>query len=76
MAPAAMMAVAPSHFFRLEAIDFIARRDGGMGIRIGGQLAVAGERLAAQRRGLRAGGKCRSRLRQIQTRVSESAGVP
>jgi hypothetical protein len=46
---------APTDFLRLQAIDFIARRDGGMGIRIGGKLSVSGQRLRHQGRGLRAG---------------------
>jgi hypothetical protein len=53
-APAAMTAAAPAHFFRREAIDLLARRDGGLGIRIDGQFAVIGERRRHQRRGLRA----------------------
>ena len=53
-APAAMTAAAPAHFFRREAIDLLARRDGGLGIRIDGQFGVVGERRRHQRRGLRA----------------------
>jgi hypothetical protein len=49
-----MTAAAPAHFFRREAIDLLARRDGGLGIRIDGQFGVVGERRRHQRRGLRA----------------------
>jgi hypothetical protein len=47
-------ATAPTHFFRSKAIDLIARCDGGLRIRIGGQFGVVGERRRHQRRGLRA----------------------
>src|SRR4030095_16470320 len=53
-APAAMTAAAPAHFFRREAIDLLARRDGGVGIRIDREVAVLSERRRHQRRGLRA----------------------
>jgi hypothetical protein len=57
-----MTAAAPAHFFRREAIDFIARCHGRLGIRIGGELAVINERSRHQRRGLRGGGeRCASR---------------
>ena len=49
-----MTAAAPAHFFRREAIDLLARRDGGLGIRIDGQSGVIRERRRHQRRGLRA----------------------
>ena len=52
-APAAMTAAAPAHFLRREAIDLLARRDGGLDIGIDGQFGV-GERRRHQRRGLRA----------------------
>jgi hypothetical protein len=52
--PTAMTAVAPAHFFRREAIDFITGGYGGMGILIGGQFAVFDERSRQQRRRLRA----------------------
>jgi hypothetical protein len=45
-----MTAAAPAHFFRREAIDLLARSDGGLGIRTSGQF----ERRRHQRRGLRA----------------------
>ena len=47
-------ATAPAHFFRREAIDLLARSDGGLRIRIDGQLGVVGERRRHQRRGLSA----------------------
>ena len=49
-----MTAAAPAHFLRREAIDLLARRDGGLGIGIDGQFGVVGERRRHQRRGLRA----------------------
>ena len=49
-----MTAAAPAHFFRREAIDLLARRDGRLGIRTSGQFGVVGERRLHQRRGLRA----------------------
>ena len=52
-----MTAAAPAHFFRREAIDFIARCHGRLRIRIGGELAVVNERRGHQRRCLRAGGE-------------------
>ena len=55
VAPAAMTAAAPAHLFGCEAIDFIARRDGRMGILIGGKLSVPDQRMWHQGRGLRAG---------------------
>ena len=45
-----MTAATPAHFFRREAIDLLARSDGGLGIRTSGQF----ERRRHQRRGLRA----------------------
>ena len=47
-----MPAAAPAHFFRREAIDLLARRDGGLSIRIDGQFGVLSERCRHQRRGL------------------------
>ena len=71
-APAAMTAAAPAHFFRREAIDLLARRDGGLGIRIDGQFGVVGERRRHQRRGLRArckrdaaGGKSKGEFQKV-----------
>jgi hypothetical protein len=52
-----MTAAAPAHFFGLEAIDFIARGDGGMGIRIGRELTVRNQRLRRQGGGLCARGE-------------------
>jgi len=49
-----MAAAAPAHFFGLEAIDFIARGDGGMGILIGGELTIGNQRLWRQESCLRA----------------------
>jgi hypothetical protein len=49
----------PTHFFRLETIDFIARGDGEMGIRAGREPPAPGHRLRHQRRGLNTGGECR-----------------
>ena len=54
MTPAAMPAVAPARFFRREAIDLLARGDGGLRIGIDGQFGVIGERRRHQRCGLRA----------------------
>jgi hypothetical protein len=55
-APAAMTAAAaaPAHFFGREAIDLLARRDGGLRIRTSGQFGVVGKRRRHQRGGLRA----------------------
>jgi hypothetical protein len=52
-----MAAAAPAHFFRLEAIDFIARGDGGTGIRMGGELTIRSQRLRRQGCCLRACGE-------------------
>lgn len=61
-APAAMTAAtataAPAHFFRCETIGLLGRCDGGLGIRIGRQFGVVGERRRHQRRGLRTRCKC------------------
>jgi hypothetical protein len=57
--PAPVTAVAPvpapTYFLRLQAIDFIARRDGGMGFRIGGKLSASDQRMRRQGYCLRAG---------------------
>ena len=53
-APATVAATAPAHFFGGETIDFIARGDGGLGIRIDGELCIFVQRLRHQRCGLRA----------------------
>jgi hypothetical protein len=53
--------MAPSHFLRLQAFDFVTRRDRRVGIRIGGKLPTAGQRLRRQGGGLRGGReRCRS----------------
>jgi hypothetical protein len=52
-----MAAAAPAHFFGLEAIDFIARGDGGMGIILIGELTVRDQRLRRQGGCLRGGGE-------------------
>jgi hypothetical protein len=52
-----MVAATPAHFLGLETIDFIARRDGGMGILIGRELAIRNQRLRRQGGGLRTRGK-------------------
>jgi hypothetical protein len=49
---------APTHFLRLQAIDFIARCDGGMGFRIVGELSAFGQRMRHQGCRLRAGREC------------------
>src|SRR5207344_563324 len=52
-APATMPAVAVAHFDGLEVINLIARRDGGLSIRIGRIRTALDQRLRHQRRGLR-----------------------
>ena len=52
-----MAAAAPAHFLGLEAIDLVARGDGGMGILIVGELTVRNQRLRRQGSGLCAGGE-------------------
>ena len=44
VAPAAMPAVAPARFFRREAIDLLARGDGGLRIGIDGLSRAEAER--------------------------------
>jgi hypothetical protein len=48
-----MTTATPAHFLGLEAIDFFARGDGGMGI-LSRELTTRSQRLRRQRRGLRA----------------------
>ena len=48
-----MTATAPAHLFRREAIGLLARRDGGLGIRIERQFDIVSERRRHQRRSLR-----------------------
>ena len=71
-APAAMTAAAPAHFFRCEAIDLLARSNGGLGIRVGGQFGVVSKRRRHQRCGLRtrckrdtAGGKSKGEFQKV-----------
>jgi hypothetical protein len=45
--------------FRLQAINFLARRDGGMRIRVNGKRAISCQRLRHQGRRLYAGRKRR-----------------
>jgi hypothetical protein len=52
-----MAAAAPAHFFRLEAIDLVARGDGRLGIRIIGKRTARVERLRHQGGGLRRHGE-------------------
>src|SRR5258705_9964914 len=75
-APAAMTAAAPAHFFRREAIDLLAPRDGGVGIRIGGQFGVVRERRRPPRRGLRARWKRDTPRRQSKGAVHKRAALP
>ena len=56
--PAPVTAATPAHFFRREAIDLIARGDGGLDIGIRGQFGVIEKRSRHQRRSLRARGEC------------------
>jgi hypothetical protein len=48
---------APAHFFRLEVVDLIAGRDGGMGILMGGELTFGDQRMRGQRSRPRGGGE-------------------
>jgi hypothetical protein len=68
-----MTAAAPTHFFGLEPIDFIACGDGGLGIRIGGELTIRNQRLRRQRCSLRARGERDSASRKSK---GESQKVP
>jgi hypothetical protein len=52
-----MPTMAVAYFQRLEAIDFIARGDRGLGIRIGGKRTARGERLRHQGCRLRRSGE-------------------
>jgi hypothetical protein len=64
---------APTYFLRLQAIDFVARRNGGMGIRIGGKLSASGQRLRRQGSCARAG---RERRRSGGVSKGEFQKVP
>jgi hypothetical protein len=64
---------APAHFFRLQAIDFVARGNGRMGIRMGGKFSASGQRMRSQGCGLRAG---RERRRSGREPKGEFQEVP
>jgi hypothetical protein len=64
---------APAHFFRLQAINFLARRDSGMGVLIGRKLAISCRRLRHQGRGLGTG---RERGRSGRKSKGEFQKVP
>jgi hypothetical protein len=70
MAPAAMMAMAPAHFFRLEMIDLFTRGDRRMSIRIARGHTAFGQRLRHQGRCLRTRSErhaaCRKSKRESQ----------
>src|SRR5258705_9943781 len=74
-APATMTAAAPTHFFRREAIDLLARRDGGVGIRVDRLLGVLSERRPHQRRRLRARCQRDAARRQSKSEVQKEAAV-
>ena len=50
---------APANLLRLQAIDFVARRDGGMSFRVARELSAIGQRIRRQGCGLHAGRKRR-----------------
>ena len=56
---AVMPAMAPAHLFGLEAIDFVAGGNRGMGVFIARWRLMIGERVRRQRRGLGACGQSR-----------------
>jgi hypothetical protein len=64
---------APAHLLRLQAIDFVARGDGGMGTWIIGELSAFGQRVRRQRCCLRAG---RERRRPGRESKGEFQKVP
>jgi hypothetical protein len=63
---------APTYFLRLQAIDFVAGRDGGMGVCIIGESAF-GQRMRRQGGCLRAG---RERRRSGRESKGEFQKVP
>lgn len=55
--PAPVTAVAPAHLLRLEMLDLLARRDGGMGVRRPRQAGVFVERMRREWRSIGARGE-------------------